>query len=57
MISLVRAACFLAIFFLLFVLVLCIFLVHLMLSAKFHYIPESLAIGKSASSKLNETVS
>jgi hypothetical protein len=35
-----------AIFFLLFVLVLCIFLVHLMLSAKFHYIPESLAIGK-----------
>jgi hypothetical protein len=52
----VRAACFLAIFFLLFVLVLCIFLVHLMLSAKFHYIPESLAIGKSVSSKLHETV-
>ena len=36
----------LAIFFLLFVIVLCIFLVHLLLQTKFHYIPESLAIGR-----------
>jgi len=34
----------LALFFLLFVMVLCIFLVHLMLQTKFHYLPESLAI-------------
>merc|ERR1711936_242504 len=34
----------LAIFFLLFVLILCIFLIHLLLRIKFHYLPESLAI-------------
>ena len=34
----------LAIFFVLFVLVLCVFLVHFMLQNKCHYIPESLAI-------------
>ena len=34
----------LAIFFVLFVLVLCIFLIHFMLQNKCHYIPESLAI-------------
>ena len=36
----------LAIFFLLFVLILCIFLIHVLLQIKFHYLPESLAIGK-----------
>ena len=35
----------LAIFFLLFVLILCIFLIHVLLRIKFHYLPESLAIG------------
>jgi len=34
----------LAIFFLLFVMVLCIFLVHILITTKFHYVPESLAI-------------
>jgi len=34
----------LAIFFLLFVLILCIFLIHVLLQIKFHYLPESLAI-------------
>ena len=34
----------LAIFFLLFILILCIFLIHLLLRIKFHYLPESLAI-------------
>ncbi len=34
----------LAIFFVLFIMVLSIFLIHFMLQAKFHYIPESLAI-------------
>ena len=34
----------LAIFFVLFVLVLCIFLIHFILQTKCHYIPESLAI-------------
>jgi hypothetical protein len=37
----------LAIFFLLFVLILCIFLIHLLLRIKFHYLPESLAIGEN----------
>ena len=36
----------LAIFFLLFILILSIFLIHLLLKAKFHYLPESLAMGK-----------
>ena len=36
----------LAIFFLLLVLILCIFLIHVLLRIKFHYLPESLAIGK-----------
>ena len=38
----------LAIFFLLFVLILCIFLIHLLLRIKFHYLPESLAIGRAS---------
>ena len=36
----------LAIFFLLFILILSIFLIHLLLKVKFHYLPESLAMGK-----------
>ena len=36
----------LAIFFLLFILILSIFLVHFLLKVKFHYLPESLAMGK-----------
>ena len=36
----------LAVFFLLFVLILSIFLLHLLLKVKFHYLPESLAMGK-----------
>lgn len=36
----------LAIFFLLFVIILSIFLIHLLLKVKFHYLPESLAMGK-----------
>ena len=35
----------LAVFFLLFVLILSIFLLHLLLKVKFHYLPESLAMG------------
>ena len=37
----------LAIFFLLFVIILSIFLIHLLLKVKFHYLPESLAMGIS----------
>ena len=36
----------LAIFFLLFIIILSIFLIHLLLKVKFHYLPESLAMGK-----------
>ena len=36
----------LAIFFLLFILILSIFLIHLLLKVKFHYLPESLAMGE-----------
>ena len=37
----------LAVFFLLFVLILSIFLLHLLLKVKFHYLPESLAMGNN----------
>ena len=36
----------LAIFFLLFIIILSIFLIHLLLKVKFHYLPESLAMGE-----------
>ena len=36
----------LAIFFLLFILILSIFLLHALLKIKFHYLPESLAMGR-----------
>ena len=39
----------LAVFFLLFVLILSIFLLHLLLKVKFHYLPESLAMGNDIS--------
>lgn len=36
-----------AIFFLLFILILSIFLLHALLKIKFHYLPESLAMGRN----------